>query len=183
MDITHIVKLTERSWAPTILALLHNGVPARQAPLIAASGAGRSSFLNSLVYLKEAGLLEKNPGHGHPMRPEYRLTNAGKAAAEVSHRLLLATPQPDRTLFRRRWSLPVLAALPVPRGFNAVKQSLPGITDRALSQSLRSMEDQGWLDRRINGEIRPPGTLYSGIGVGATLIQILNGIETADGAA
>ena len=37
MDIETLVKLTSRSWSLNILALLHSGVPGRQAPLLAAT--------------------------------------------------------------------------------------------------------------------------------------------------
>ena len=65
MDMEFLVKLTARAWSLSILARLDAGVPGRQAPLLAATGAGRTAFAQSLAHLHALGLLERNPGHGH----------------------------------------------------------------------------------------------------------------------
>ena len=92
MDIKLLVKLTSKAWSLKILALLHTGIPGRQAPLMAATRASRSSFAASLEHLVHLGLLERNPGHGHPLRPEFRLTPLGVTVAAMAHRILDATP-------------------------------------------------------------------------------------------
>ena len=83
MDINLLVKLSSRAWSLPILAQIARGVACRQAPLIAATGAGRTAFGASLTHLIDLKLLERNPGHGHPLRPEFRLTPAGQAAAAM----------------------------------------------------------------------------------------------------
>ena len=85
MDISEIVNVASRAWALPILNCLHGGVPGRQAPLLAATGAGRTAFAQSIGHLIEIGLVERNPGHGHPLRPEFRLTEAGKAARDYAY--------------------------------------------------------------------------------------------------
>ena len=74
MDINLLVKITQRAWSMNILALMHEGTAGRQATLLAKTGAGRTAFAQSLHHLIELNLVQRNPGHGHPLRPEYILT-------------------------------------------------------------------------------------------------------------
>ena len=95
MNMQLLVNLTSKAWSLKILARLHAGVSGRQAPLIAATGASRSSFAASLEHLFQLGLLERNPGHGHPLRPEFRLTDKGKAVAAMASRIEEIVPNED----------------------------------------------------------------------------------------
>ncbi len=141
MDINLLVKLTARAWSLPILASLHQGVPGRQAPLLAATGAGRTAFAASLAHLLQLGLLERNPGHGHPLRPEFRLTATGQEAAAMAARLLGTVACAEGALLRRSWTVPILALTGQPRRFSAIRSELSPITDRALSASLKQLED------------------------------------------
>ena len=171
MDIDLLVKITARAWALPILALLGEGVPGRQASLLSRTGAGRTAFGQSLAHLMELGLLERNPGHGHPLRPEYRLTHAGQGAAAMAAEVSLISGGPAEPLLRRAWSLPVLAVSQQPRFFTEIKQALPGITDRALSQSLRGLQGNNWLHREVETDIHPPRPRYQAVGAGLRLGQ------------
>ncbi|WP_341366684.1 winged helix-turn-helix transcriptional regulator [Yoonia sp. BS5-3] len=171
MDISLFVNMTSRAWSLPILARLHDGVPGRQAPLLAATGASRTAFAQSMEHLIQIGLLERNPGHGHPLRPEFRLTQIGIRAAALAHKINRITQDEDTALLRRSWTLPVLAALYEPRHFNDIRRGLGRITDRALSQSLRAMEDRCWVSRRINDAARPPRALYTAINTGQLISQ------------
>lgn len=172
MGIRAFVNLTSRAWALTILSLLHEGVPGRQALLLAKSGASRTAFAQSLRHLVELGMLERNPGHGHPLRPEYRLTGQGAKAAKLAHQIQQVAKPEDQFLLRRAWTLPILTTLQKPGHFNDIKRILPMITDRALSQSLKSMEDRAWVQRSVNDLARPPRSLYSAINTGKKLSEI-----------
>lgn len=146
MDINLIVKISARAWSLRILALLYRGVPGRQAALLSQTKAGRTAFAQSLQHLVELGLLERNPGHGHPMRPEYRLTPSGEQAAAMAHRIENAVPDSTQSgLLRKAWSLPVLSLSKVPVSFGQIKTSLPQITDRALSLSLKHLQASRWI--------------------------------------
>ena len=48
-----------------------------------------------------------------------------------------------------KWSMMVLAVLSEPRRFNAIKRRLDGVTQRVLTQTLRKLERNGMLTRRI----------------------------------
>ncbi len=173
MDINLLVNISARAWAIPILAQLHAGVAGRQAPLLAATGASRTAFSQSMGHLIDLGLLERNPGHGHPLRPEFRLTALGIAAAKIAHNVHKTTSPDDRVLLRRSWTLPILATLHRPRPFGEIRQTLGPITDRALSQSLRSMEAHDWVDRRVDETSRPPKPMYCAINRGTEINQVL----------
>nr|WP_321254527.1 winged helix-turn-helix transcriptional regulator [uncultured Ruegeria sp.] len=174
MDAKSLVKLTSRAWSLSILAKLHAGVPGRQAPLIAATGASRSSFTQSLGHLIELRLLEKNPGHGHPLRPEFRLTQSGKEMAEVASRIVKAVPdEKDFALLRRSWTVPILAVTQTPQRFSAIKSDLSTITDRALSKSLYLLETHDWLRRDIDLSGRSPFPTYLAINRGIEVTKAI----------
>lgn len=172
MDITSLVNITSRAWALSILSNLHEGVAGRQAALLTATGASRSAFGQSMEHLIEIGLLERNPGHGHPLRPEFRLTPNGVKAAAIANKVQGVSGDEDRDLLRRSWTLPVLTTLQTPRHFNDIRRNLLTITDRALSQTLKSMEERSWVHRTVNNDARPPRPIYSAVNTGSVISQI-----------
>ena len=172
MYIATFVNITSRAWALPILSSLHGGIPGRQAPLLTATGASRTASSQSMDHLISAGLIERNPGHGHPLRPEFRLTPPGRPAAALAHKIQSATAAEDHDLLRRSWTLPILASLHAPRHFNDIRRTLLTITDRALSQSLKSMEDKNWVRRSVTDTARPPRTLYAAVNTGKRISQI-----------
>ncbi len=162
-----LVKLTSRAWSVNILALLHQGVPGRQAPLLAAASASRTSFASSLEHLVQLRLLERNPGHGHPLRPEFRLTKNGIEAAEIADRIVKAVPDDaEFAVLRRSWTIPILALTGRPQRFSAIKADLASITDRALSTSLLQLEEREWLQRDIDTSQRTPFPTYHAVNSG-----------------
>ncbi|WP_306114012.1 MULTISPECIES: winged helix-turn-helix transcriptional regulator [unclassified Roseovarius] len=171
MDIQLFVNVTSRAWAIPILSNLHAGVAGRQAPLLAATGASRTAFAQSVDHLIKTGLLERNPGHGHPLRPEFRLTPQGVSAAAIANKIHVAAGDADQDLLRRSWTLPVLTSLHTPRRFRDIKRGLPSITDRALSQSLQTMEGRSWVRRSVDETARPPTPIYSAVNTGALISQ------------
>lgn len=175
MDIKLIVKITSRAWSLDILALMFNGTPGRQAPLLAASGATRTAFSQSLQHLVKLDLLERNPGHGHPFRPEYRLTSSGTQFAAIADRIKAGVPtQNETTILRRAWVIPILAVSQKPQYFSEIKNRLVPITDRALSQSLQQLQKNHWLDRVIDATTTPPRPLYQAANTGFKISQAIS---------
>lgn len=174
MDIKFFVNITSKAWSVPILAQMHAGVPGRQAPLLTATGAGRTAFAQSMEHLITIGLVERNPGYGHPLRPEFRLTDLGRPAAQLAHQIHHTSKGEDQTLLRRAWTLPILASLRTPRHFAEIKHELPPITDRALSQSLKTMEATSWVHRRVDRVTRPPRAQYTAVNIGGLISQITN---------
>lgn len=48
-----------------------------------------------------------------------------------------------------KWSMLVLFVLTEPRRFNAIKRRLDGVTQRVLTQTLRKLERNGMVSRRV----------------------------------
>ncbi|MCY6382576.1 winged helix-turn-helix transcriptional regulator [Hoeflea prorocentri] len=161
----------------SILKAMHDGVPGRQAPLLVASGASRTAFASSLAHLVELGILERNPGHGHPLRPEFRLTEEGMRFAKMADMIAGALPdESGQSLLRRTWTLPVLAVSGRPRRFVDIKSDLSPITDRALSQSLQKLEARHWLHREIDIASHPPRPIYQAANEGIAISNAISGL-------
>jgi DNA-binding HxlR family transcriptional regulator len=176
MYIESFVNITSRAWALPILSSLHAGVAGRQAPLLVATGASRTAFAQSMDHLIKIGLLERNPGYGHPLRPEFRLTQLGIEAAAIANKVQRIATNDDQDLLRKSWTLPVLTSLQKPSHFNDIKRNLQTITDRALSQSLKSMEMRDWVHRSVDDTARPPRSIYRAVNTGGT-ISMITGAE------
>ena len=175
MDINTIVKITSRAWSLEILATIHSGVPGRQATLLSSIGANRTAFTKSLIHLVNLGLLERNPGHGHPLRPEYRLTIEGARIAKVAGNIVDIVPSDEEfALLRRAWTIPVLTVVQTPTRFTEIKSELFSITDRALSKSLDQLQELKWLQREIDIEVRPPRPSYQAVNAGFKICQAVN---------
>ncbi len=172
MDIKALVKVTSRAWSLDILSLMHDGMVGRQSVLLPATGAGRTAFGQSLSHLIDLELLERNPAHGHPLRPEFRLTPRGVEVAGIAGRIKCAVPQrPRQVMLRRTWVVPILAVSREPLQFTSIKRELGAITDRALSQSLEQLQAQHWLQRKVDTASRPPKPFYQAINSGAQISQ------------
>ena len=110
------------------------------------------------------------------LRPEFRLTPLGQTAAVMASKILDVSEEAEQDLLRRSWTLPVLATLQKPSQFSEIKRSLSTITDRALSQSLRRMEDRQWIHRSVENAVRPPMPIYQAINTGAMISNVTSGV-------
>src|SRR3712207_3223671 len=75
-------------WFVPLLALAASEEGVRFAPLLARLGISRSMLRSTLDQLIGKGWLMPNPGHGHPLRPEYRLTEAGRPVGAWCERVI-----------------------------------------------------------------------------------------------
>lgn len=118
-------------------------------------------------------MIERNPGHGHPLRPEFRLTDQGRVVAARATKITELAA--DDALLRRTWTIPILATTTRPRYFGEIKQSLGNITDRSLSKSLKSLEGHQWLDREVMTNIHPPRPVYHAKNIGKRIANAVSG--------
>ncbi|MEJ1970599.1 MAG: helix-turn-helix domain-containing protein [Rhizomicrobium sp.] len=69
-----------------------------------------------------------------------------------------------------KWSMMALFVLKEPRRFNAIKRRLGGVTQRVLTQTLRKLERNGMVSRRVlSGP--PLGVEYALTPLGRSLEQ------------
>ncbi len=67
-----------------------------------------------------------------------------------------------------KWSMTVMAVLEEPRRFNEIKRRIDGVTQRVLTQTLRRLERNGMIMRRVL-PTSPVGVEYSLTKLGESL--------------
>lgn len=82
------------------------------------------------------------------------------------------------SLIGSKWKLLIMRNLLVrPWRFNELKRDLEGISQKVLTDSLRSMEADGIINRTVYPEV-PPRVEYSLSELGESMRQIINSMET-----
>lgn len=77
-----------------------------------------------------------------------------------------------------KWKLLIMRnLLQRPWRFNELKKDLEGISQKVLTDSLRSMEEDGIITRTVYPEV-PPRVEYSLSKLGESMRPILNAMET-----
>jgi DNA-binding HxlR family transcriptional regulator len=156
-----IAGLFHHRWAAPVLAELHRSKGSRFVTLLNRLGLGRDSLRRTLTALIDAGLVAKNPGYGHPLRPEYVLTERGAPVATACARLLSALDRLDANdVGLKKWSMPtVLALADGERRYSELRKRLPEVTARALALALKDLAAVGLVERRVRPDY-PPATVY-----------------------
>jgi DNA-binding HxlR family transcriptional regulator len=146
-------------WSIPLVAGLRDLGGARFVHLVHALGVGRETLRQTLDALIDAQVVERNPGHGHPLRPEYVLTPRGATLAPACATLLAALRAEGlEDVGLRKWSIPVVLELAVDRRFGALRDAL-GASPRALSLALRALAEAKIVERRVAPGY-PPSTTY-----------------------
>lgn len=169
MSIPDLIALFHHRWSAPVLAELLRQKGSRFAALSGTLGVGRDSLRRALDSLLALGLVARNPGYGHPLRPEYVLTGEGTRVAQRCAKLF-AVSEDDVLL--RKWTLPVLAALRRPARFSELRAVVPDVTPRALALALKDLQSAGLVERRIE-DAYPPRTLYTPTAQGRRLQRIV----------
>jgi len=174
-----LVALFHNRWSVPILAELHRQRGSRFATLARMLGMNRESLRRTLAALIESGLVGRNPGYGHPLRPEYVLTTRGDRIAARSRPLVdLLRARGLEEVGLKKWSMPVVYALSSePLRFSELRDRLEGISPRALALALKELESAGIVERRVTDDY-PPATSYR-LASGAKRLASLVG-ELAD---
>ncbi|PKP86569.1 MAG: hypothetical protein CVT78_11745 [Alphaproteobacteria bacterium HGW-Alphaproteobacteria-17] len=167
-----LIQLGSHRWLVPLLADLAAHRGARFVELVHRLGLSRDSLTRTLHAAAAHGWIQRNPGHGHPLRPEYMLTDAGKAAAAraatiAEAQAAIGLPPGGAT----RWSLPLVAGIGAGHDrFNALSRLLAPATPRALSQGLTALGEQGLVRREVIDR-RPPTSRYDLTGSGRLLAE------------
>lgn len=79
--------------------------------------------------------------------------------------------------FSSKWALLILSVLAEngPTRFNAIGKTLPDISPKVLTSTLKTLEEDGLVHREMFSEI-PPRVEYSLTAKGESLIPILNSL-------
>ena len=171
---TDLVRLSASRWYIPVLAAMESG-EARFGVLVRRLGISRSALSRCLDSLETLGWLRRNPGHGHPLRPEYLLTAAGRPIAAWSARVVrertrLGLGTPDLG----RWSLPLVFKLESGwKRFSTLEAELDPISPRSLSLTLKQGLGSRLVTRRLEDAF-PPLPLYGLTGRGRDLAQALH---------
>ena len=167
-----LVQLGAHRWLIPLLADLAAHKGARFVELIHRLGLARDSCARTLESAQAIGWVRRNPGHGHPLRPEYILPDEGAAAAARAATIAqaqsaLGLPPGAAT----RWGLPLVAGIGAGHDrFNALARLLAPATPRALSQGLSALGKHGLVSRELL-DMRPPASRYGLTGRGRTLAE------------
>ncbi len=161
-DLQTLKSLTHHRWGLLVIAVLHRHNGSTFVRICRELGATQAAIRQTLDWLMAEGWVRRNPGYGHPLRPEYILTDDGKAVAPFCLKIeSWVTESPIDGSALRKWSL--VALFWVCRGsvrFSELRHHIRGVTDRALSQTLRGLVEDGVLERTLV-EGNPPSTRYS----------------------
>jgi DNA-binding HxlR family transcriptional regulator len=87
------------------------------------------------------------------------------------HELFFRADCPSRVILNRiadKWSMMTLFLLQEPKRFNALRRQMNGVTQRVLTQTLRKLERNGMIVRRIL-PVSPLGVEYSLTPLGRSL--------------
>jgi len=136
----------------------------RRAILLRSLRVSRPSLDRTLAHLRERALLAPNEGYGHPLRPELRLTAAGRPVA-LWCGLYVAVVEKlgGGDVFYRKWTAPVVEAVRAAGGrarFSAIEAALDDVSPRALALALKALTAGGLLRREI-GKGYPPSARYA----------------------
>lgn len=176
-----LVDLFHHRWGVPILAgLSARGGGGRIVELSEALGASRGGVRQALRSLMALELVARSAGHGHPLRPEYVLTDPGREIAGEAERIAdLARGWSIQAHAFRKWPLPVLYGMGEDGGrFSELRERTPGVTDRALSAALRALGTMRLAERVVRPS-RPPEVLYLPTDRTTELLPPLRGLARA----
>jgi DNA-binding HxlR family transcriptional regulator len=156
-----LAALGQHRWMVPLLAELARSSGARFVELHRRLGLPRDSLSRTIDAAIAAGWAMRNPGHGHPLRPELVLTGAGQELAAMALQVsAVMAGQGLGPAALSRWSLPLLRSLASGQErFNEIARSLPGASPRALSQSLQKLVANDLVGRSVESGY-PPTSRY-----------------------
>lgn len=156
-----LISLGQHRWMLPVLAELQRRGGARFAELRNLLDLPRDSLVRTIDVAIAAGWAQRNPGHGHPLRPEVILTEAGRQLAVLALALADALAQQGLApAMLGRWSLPLIQGLAAGKErFNELARHLPEATPRALSQALQRLVGNDLVGRSVDPGY-PPTSRY-----------------------
>lgn len=173
-NIDTLITLFHRRWAVPVLAELARRDGAKFVTLAHALQASPAAVRQTLDSLIELGWVMRNPGYGHPLRPEYILTTVGVGLGERCVRIDERLERFDLApIALKKWSMPALYVVSggVSR-FNEIAAKLGRATDRAVALSLKDLGGADLITRRVTPDY-PPASDYRPTLRGGRLAELL----------
>lgn len=177
MALAPLIELVHHRWNIPVIAELHRRSGTKFVTLVNSLHVSRASLSTSLGDLVNLGFVRKNPGHGHPMRPEYLLTPAGTEIGDQCLSLTrLVQRRNESDLAFRKWTLPLVAAIDHElRRFSEVQRALQGATPRAIALGLKMMLERRWAARSLIDDY-PPAAAYALMPKGRKILACIDGL-------
>lgn len=161
LSLADLIALGRSRWAVPLLADLAAHRGARFVELLQRLALPRDSLVRTLHVLSELGWVVRNPGHGHPLRPEYLLTPEGARVAAGA--TTIAATQAQLGLAPgslTRWGMPLVRTIGSSQArFNELARALEAATPRAISQGLQTLAVNDLVAREVV-DCYPPASLY-----------------------
>ncbi len=158
-------------WTIPVLLRLQSDNGSKFITLVNTLNVSRDALSRTLEDLIDSGLVERNKGYGHPLRPEYVLTDAGhRAASELG--ALYATLKKYNLVdivIGSKWALPLIGCMDQERGFNELKKLLEA-TPRAIALALKELASAGIVNRKLTDGF-PPQVSYELSRIGESIRQ------------
>lgn len=157
-----LLPLFSRRWIVPTLRQLWVDRGAKFVTLMKALNSSPGAMRATVKDLLKLGLIQRNPGYGHPMRPEYVLTVRGARLAERCDELMKELSAAGiKDGYTSKWSVMVLSCLS--HGgmrFSELRTSLGVVTDRSLTICLKSLCKSGAVTRTVTDGF-PPSVSYA----------------------
>ncbi len=149
-------------WIIPIIGVIYNQNGAKFVTLLNELKISRSVLTFTLRKLIEQDFVMRNPGHGHPLRTEYILTDKGNSLGPFCNEMMKCIiEQKGYHLFQSKWAVQIIHFCSSGEvRFSELKSVLTPITSRALSEELKLLNSEGYIKRKII-EGYPPLTAYS----------------------
>ena len=160
MSMDDLIALSKGRWFIPILAQVHADGGSREAVLRNRLGMSRTMTKRSLDRMVEDGWLQRNSGHGHPLRPEYLVASNSHAIAIACEAVIVERRRLDLARGGEgKWHLPLLATLVQGASrFSEIEMLLEPVTPRALSGTIKNAVTIGHVERRIDTGFPPAAT-------------------------
>ncbi|NKB98902.1 MAG: hypothetical protein GKR90_10475 [Pseudomonadales bacterium] len=163
--------LFQHRWAIRIVAAIAEQQGSRFTVLKHQLGVSADSLSTSLSRLIEQGWIEKNPGYGHPLRPEYILSTAGHSISADCVTFVHTTQQWHAVVYRR-WSTSALVAIQNGASrFGEIQNQIQAVTPRALALGLRNLAGVNLIEREAEDRL-PQRAEYMLTRTGRTVARV-----------
>ena len=149
-QLTTLLRLVQHRWNIPILRFLYQHDGAKFVTLTKQLNISRSALSASLKYLIDEQWVIRNPGYGHPLRPEYVLNPAAEQLAATCHQVMsIIEKRNEEAVALKKWSLPIVAVIgPNPMRFSELRLALGNPTARAITLGIDLLSQHDWIEAR-----------------------------------